>query len=140
MKTSSIRKHEPAWHVIDAQGKVVGRLATIAADLLRGKQKVSFVQNMDCGDHVVVINAKDITLTGNKVENKVYHHHTWHPGGIKETTAKELMAEKPEEIIERAVKGMLPKNKLQVEWMKRLHVYASDEHPHKANVADITIK
>lgn len=140
MKTSSIRKHEPTWHIINAQGKVVGRLATDASNLLRGKGKVSFVLNMDCGDHVVVINAKDITLTGNKLENKVYYHHTWHPGGIKTTTAKDLMEENPEDIIIRAVKGMLPKVKLQPEWMKRLHVYAGEEHPHGANVAGLIIK
>lgn len=134
MKTSAIRKHEPAWHILDAQGVVVGRLATVAAGLLRGKAKVSFVNNMDCGDHVVIVNAATLVLTGNKMETKVYHHHSWHPGGIKAEYVKNLIKEKPETIIIKAVKGMLPKNKLQGEWMKRLHVYAGTEHPHQANV------
>src|ERR1044072_4918997 len=121
MKTSSIRKHEPAWHIIDAKEKVLGRLATQAANLLRGKGKTSFVAHMDCGDHVVVINAGQVTLTGNKLNQKTYYRHSWYPGGIKAEYAKELMEEKPEKIIQYAVKGMLPKNKLQHEWMKRLH-------------------
>src|SRR5690606_35784817 len=135
MKTSSIRKHEPAWHILDAKGQVVGRLATQAANLLRGKLKPSFVNNMDCGDHVVIINAKDLVLTGNKAENKAYHHYTGYHGGLKTKLAKHLIEEKPEFIIENAVKGMLPKNKLQNEWFKRLHVYGGSEHPHQANLA-----
>jgi large subunit ribosomal protein L13 len=137
MKTSSIRKHEPQWHIIDAEGKVLGRLATQAADFLRGKNKVSFVPYLDCGDHVVIINAGKVVLTGNKLEQKKYYHHSWHPGGLKETSAKILMETKPETILEKAVEGMLPKNKLQGEWMKRLHVYAAAEHPHQANVANL---
>ena len=140
MKISSIRKHEPSWHIIDADGKILGRLATGAATLLRGKSKVMFTANMDCGDHVVIINAKNIGLTGNKLEAKVYNHHTKHPGGLKTLTVKDLIATKPESIIERAVKGMLPKNKLQNEWMKRLHVYPTAIHPHGANVANLAVK
>ena len=134
MKTSSIRKHEPAWHLIDADTKVLGRFATRAADLLRGKNKVSFVANMDCGDHVVIINAGKVALTGNKMQVKEYNHHSGHPGGLKTEYAKDLILTKPEKIIISAVKGMLPKNKLQPEWLKRLHVYAGAEHPHTANV------
>jgi len=135
MKTSAIRKHEPAWHIIDAKGAVLGRLATEAASLLRGKGKIDFVQYLDCGDHVVVINAGDVVLTGNKLQSKTYYHHSWYPGGIKAEYAKELIEENPAKIIINAVKGMLPKNKLQNEWMKRLHVYAGSEHPHQANLA-----
>jgi len=135
MKPSAIRKHEPTWHIVDAKGKVVGRLATEVSTLLRGKQKVSFVNHMDCGDHVVVINAKELVLTGQKLQDKTYYRHSWYMGGLKSETALDLMRTRPETIIERAVKGMLPKNKLHNEWMKRLHVYATDEHPHKANVS-----
>jgi large subunit ribosomal protein L13 len=139
MKTSSIRKHEPAWHIIDANGHVLGRIATQAANLLRGKDKVSFVPNLDCGDHVVIINASKVILTGNKMNQKVYYRHSWYPGGLKMETAKDIFESKPEEIILRAVKGMLPKTKIQREWMKRLHVYATNEHPHQANVANLPI-
>jgi large subunit ribosomal protein L13 len=140
MKISSIRKHEPAWHVIDAEGKVLGRLATEVALLLRGKGKTSFVAHMDCGDHVVVLNAAKIVLTGNKLQQKTYYHHSWWPGGIKAEYAKDIMENDPSRIIVNAVKGMLPKNKLQNEWMKRLHVYAAAEHPHMANVAAVEAK
>jgi large subunit ribosomal protein L13 len=137
MKTSAIRKHEPAWHFIDADTMVLGRIATRAADLLRGKGKVTFVANMDCGDHVVIINARAVVLTGNKLDQKMYHHHTFFPGGIKSVSAKTLMETDPALIITKAVTGMLPKNKLQPEWLKRLHVYAGAEHPHQGNVAHL---
>ncbi len=135
MKTSDIRKHEPAWHHIDAANQVLGRLSTSAADLLRGKNKVSFTMNMDCGDHVVITNASQIVLTGAKLEQKKYYRHSGHLGNLKTTTAKVMMEKQPEFIIRNSVKGMLPKNKLQNEWMKRLHVYAGSEHPHGANLA-----
>jgi large subunit ribosomal protein L13 len=140
MKSSAIRKHEPAWHVIDANEKVLGRLATTVADLLRGKQKVSFVPYLDCGDHVVVLNAARVHLSGNKLEQKVYYRHSWYPGGLKQETAKDVKEEKPQELIIRAVRGMLPRTKLRNEWMKRLHVYPGSEHPHQANVANLPIK
>ena len=138
MKTSHIRKHEPQWHILDAQDQVVGRLATRVAGLLRGKSKVEFVNNMDCGDHVVVINASGVVFTGNKLESKKYYHHSWFPGGLKTKAAKDVMETKPQQVVEYAVKGMLPKNKLQNEWMKRLHVYATADHPHQANIAHVT--
>lgn len=137
MKTSAIRKHEPTWHFIDADNKVLGRIATEAAVVLRGKNKISFVTNMDCGDHVVIINAGKVVLTGNKLQQKAYYHHSWHPGGLKTEYAKDLMITDPSRIVENAVKGMLPKNKLQNEWMKRLHIYAGNEHPHLGNVAHL---
>lgn len=140
MKTKHIRQGEPAWHIIDAESQVVGRLATKIADLLRGKSKPEFVLNMDCGDHVVVINADKVIFTGAKWDDKKYYHHTRFPGGLKEITARRALETKPEFILENAVKGMLPKNKLQNEWMKRLHVYAGTEHPHQANVANLTAK
>ena len=134
MKTPTTQP-ERAWHIIDAEGKILGRFATEAATLLRGKQKPSFVTYLDSGDHVVIINAAHLTLSGNKLEDKVYQHHTNHPGGLRTKSVKEVLATKPEEVVIAAVKGMLPKNKLQNEWLKRLHVYAGSEHPHKANVA-----
>ncbi len=137
MKVSAIRKHEPAWHFLDAESKVLGRISTDAANLLRGKNKISFVTHMDCGDHVVIINASKVVLTGNKLQQKAYYHHSFHPGGIKTEYAKDLMITDPARIIENAVKGMLPKNKLQGEWLKRLHVYATGEHPHQGNVAHL---
>ena len=140
MKTSSIRTHEPVWHVIDMQGKVLGRVATVVADLLRGKNKVSFVPYLDCGDHVVVINASKLVLTGNKAEDKAYHHYSGYPGGLKTVLVKHVITDQPEKVVSSAVKGMLPKTKLQVEWMKRLHIYAGNEHPHGANVANLEVK
>jgi large subunit ribosomal protein L13 len=136
MKTSSIRKNqlEPTWHVLDAQGVILGRLATNAATLLRGKGKVSFVPYLDCGDHVVVVNAAKVTLSGNKAEEKAYYHYSGYPGGMKTALVKHVLQDAPDRVIRSAVKGMLPKNKLQNEWMKRLHVYADAEHPHAANV------
>lgn len=138
MKTSDIRKHEPQWYLLDADTQIVGRLATKAANLLRGKAKTTFENYLDCGDHVVIINAAKLVMTGKKLEEKKYYHHSWFPGGLKTTTAKVLMETKPDQIIVTAVKGMLPKNKLQNEWLKRLHVYAGSDHPHQANVSSVT--
>lgn len=135
MKTKHIRHHEPTWFHVDASGKVLGKLATEVAGKLRGKQKVSFVQHWDCGDHVVVTNASEVVLTGLKLQQKSYFHHSRWPGGIKERKASDLQVTDPAFLIQNAVKGMLPKNKLQNEWMKRLHVYAGAEHPHVANLA-----
>jgi len=140
MKTSAIRKHEPAWHVIDADGKVLGRLSTGIANLLRGKDKPSFETYLDCGDHVVVLNAAKIVLTGNKLEDKAYYHYSGYPGGMKTETVKDLIERDPSKIVHNAVKGMLPKTKIQNEWMKRLHVYADGNHPHQANVANLDTK
>lgn len=138
MKVSAIRqKHEPVWHLIDAKDRVLGRFATEAATLLRGKQKPEFVNYMDCGDHVVIINAKHLVLTGNKINDKAYHHYSGFHGGMKTAMAKDLIKDQPEKIVESAVKGMLPKTKLQGEWMKRLHVYPEATHPHDANVAHL---
>ena len=139
MKTPTPKITEPGWHIIDAKGKILGRMATEIATLLRGKNKPAYVPYLDCGDHVVVINAKSIVFTGNKLEDKTYYHHTGHPGGLRAVTAKELMGTKPDRVVISAVKGMLPKNKLQDEWMKRLHVYATAEHPHQANVANLAV-
>ncbi|MBN2332845.1 MAG: 50S ribosomal protein L13 [Deltaproteobacteria bacterium] len=123
---------EHAWHVIDAKGKVLGRLATEIADILRGKNKPIYTPHVDTGDFVVVVNAQDIRLTGNKMADKMYHHHTGYPGGIRSISAEKLLDKKPEELIRLAVKGMMPKNRLGRKMFKKLKVYAGKEHPHQA--------
>lgn len=113
-------------HILDAQGLILGRLATQAATLLRGKQRVDFELNRDSGDYVTVINAQDIKVTGNKLEQKRYYNHSGYPGGLKSVQLKTLLAERPEKVIERAVYGMLPKNRLRSGWMRRLKVFAGE--------------
>ncbi len=128
---------KPQWHVVDAEGKVLGRLATEIADKLRGKDKPYFTPHTDSGDYVVVINADKVMLTGNKWEGKIYDWHTGWMGGYKTTSAKDLMAKHPTEIVFLAVRGMLPKNKLNRQIIKKLKVYAGNEHPHKAQVVEV---
>lgn len=123
---------ERQWYVVDATGKTLGRLATRIAEILRGKHKTTFTPHVDTGDFVIVINAEKIHLTGNKWEQKKYYHHSGYPGGIKETTYEKLVEKKPEFIIEKAVKGMIPHNKLGRQIIKKLKVYAGPEHPHQA--------
>jgi large subunit ribosomal protein L13 len=120
------------WHLVDAQGKVLGRMASEIAKLLRGKHKPIFTPNLDTGDFVVVVNARSVKLTGKKLEKKVYYRHTEYPGGIREKTAAKMLAEKPEELVRLAVKGMLPKNRLSRKLVSKLKVYAGPEHPHDA--------
>jgi large subunit ribosomal protein L13 len=124
----------PRWHIIDATDKIVGRLATQVADILRGKNKASFTKHADAGDYVVIINSTKVKFTGDKMDDKIYDRHTGWMGGYKTLTAKELMAKHPEEIITHAIKGMLPKNKLSRQLLKKLKVYATEKHPHKAQV------
>jgi large subunit ribosomal protein L13 len=120
------------WHVIDAQGVVLGKLATKAAMLLMGKTKPSYTPFLDTGDHVIVINAAKVRLSGRKEENKVYRHFTGYPGGLVEKSFKRVRAEKPIRIVEEAVQGMLPKTKLGKQMYRKLQVYAGDRHPHAA--------
>ena len=120
------------WFVLDADGAVLGRLATRAANLLRGKGKATFTPHVDCGDFVIVINASKVKLTGNKESTKLYHHHTGFPGGIRSLSAQDVRARHPERLIEKAVAGMLPKNRLSRALMTKLKVYAGAEHPHQA--------
>jgi len=120
------------WFVVDAENAVLGRLATQIANVLRGKHKAIYTPSVDTGDFVVVLNAEKIALTGNKVADKVYYSHSGFPGGIKSTTAGELLVKKPEELIRKAVKGMLPKNKLARHMLKKLKVYSGGSHPHEA--------
>jgi large subunit ribosomal protein L13 len=120
------------WFLIDAEGKTLGRLATKAAMLLMGKNKPSYTPFLDVGDHVVIINAEKVVLTGNKLNSKLYRHHTGWPGGLKETSAAKLMQRFPERVLESAIRGMLPKNKLGRKMGKKLKVYAGTDHPHQA--------
>lgn len=120
------------WILVDAENEVLGRLATKVAKIIRGKYKTNFTPHVDCGDNVIIINAEKVRLTGNKVDEKVYVRHTGYPGGQRFTTPKQLLTKKPESIIEKAVKGMLPKSKLGAAINKNLFVYAGSEHPHNA--------
>lgn len=134
MKTEVAKKEtiNHQWFVVDAENAVLGRLATQVANVLRGKHKPIYTPSVDTGDFVIVLNADKIALTGNKLAGKVYYHHTGFPGGIKETTAGELLAKKPADLIRKAVKGMLPKNKLARHMLKKLKIYVGGEHPHEA--------
>jgi large subunit ribosomal protein L13 len=133
LQPSAARAHaERRWFVVDADGMVLGRLATQVASVLRGKTKPTFVPHLDCGDFVVIVNADKVRLTGNKEEAKVYSRHSGFPGGIKQTTAAQMRERHPERIIESAVTGMLPKNRLGRALATKLKVYAGPEHPHAA--------
>ncbi len=120
------------WYIIDATGKPLGRVSTEAARLLRGKHKPIFTPNTDTGDFVIIINAGQVVLTGNKLEQKKYYHHSGYPGGIKEVAYKDLMATRPTLVVEKAVRGMLPHNRLGRSLFTKLKVYAGNEHPHTA--------
>ena len=136
-KAFFLKKEEraPRWRLIDAKGRILGRLATEIADILRGKDKPTFTEHTDAGDYVVVINAANIILTGDKMENKIYSHYTGYMGGLKERSAATMMAKDPAFLIEHAVKGMLPKNKLNRQVIRKLKVYAGANHPHQAQIS-----
>ena len=120
------------WVIIDAEGQVLGRLASVAASMLRGKHKPNFTPHVDCGDNVIVINSEKIELTGKKMTDKVYIRHTGYPGGQRFTTADSLLKKNPIGLVEKAMKGMLPRNRLGSALYRNLHVYAGSEHPHEA--------
>lgn len=120
------------WFLVNAKGKVLGRLATRVARILSGKNKISFESNLDSGDYVVVVNAAKVDITGRKREEKMYYHYSGYPGGLKSATFKKLQEEKPEIIIQRAVSGMLPKTKLGKAILKKLYIYSGEKHPHEA--------
>lgn len=123
---------EKSWYLVDVENKVLGRAATEVARILRGKHKPIYAPSVDAGDFVIIVNADKIRLTGNKMSDKMYHRHTGYPGGLKSISADKLLASKPEELIRKAVKGMLPKNKLGRQMFKKLKVYAGADHPHQA--------
>lgn len=128
---------ERKWLLIDAEGKTLGRLTSEVASLLRGKHKPTFTPHVDCGDHVIIINAEKIKLTGNKLNDKIYYRHSGHPGGLKSQTAKELLAKRPERMLELAIKGMLPKGSLGRQMFNKLHVYAGAAHKHEAQQPEV---
>ncbi|MBK7409607.1 MAG: 50S ribosomal protein L13 [Saprospirales bacterium] len=133
-KTLSAKNDEVVrkWYIIDADGEIVGRVCSRIAHVLRGKHKPSFTSHVDCGDHVIVINADKIRFTGRKIDQKEYLRYSGYPGGQKSTTPRMLLAKKPHAIVENAVRGMLPKNTLGRQMFRKLHVYAGTEHPHEA--------
>jgi large subunit ribosomal protein L13 len=128
---------EPRWFVIDAEGKVLGRISTEIARIISGKNKPTYTPFLDTGDHVIVINAEKILLTGKKETDKIYRSHSLYPGGLKEKEARFVRAEKPEQMIEEAVWGMLPKNKLGRKMLKKLKVYRGTSHPHQAQQPEV---
>jgi len=130
-------KVERKWYVVDATGYTLGRLASEVAKVLRGKNKPVFTPHVDTGDYVIVVNADKIKVTGKKLDQKIYYHHSDYVGGMKETTLREMLAKKPEKVVELAVKGMLPKGPLGREMFTKLHVYAGAEHPHTAQKPEV---
>ena len=139
MKTFMQKKEsvDRKWYVVDAEGKTLGRLATKVATVLRGKHKPTYTPHVDCGDYVIVINADKVVLTGNKLEDKMYYNHSGFPGGLRERNAKIMIEKYPEEMVERAIKGMLPHNSLGRQMSKKLFVYAGSEHNHEAQKPEV---
>ena len=138
--TSYMQKKETVdrkWYVIDAEGKSLGRVAALAAVYLRGKHKPTYTPHIDCGDNIVIINAQKVNLTGNKLEDKMYYDHSMYQGGLRERTAKVMKEQYPVEMMERAVKGMLPHNRLGRQMYKKLFVYAGNEHKHQAQKPEV---
>ena len=135
-KTYSLKKAEidKIWHVLDAEGQTLGRLSTEVARLLMGKHKPTYAPHLDMGDFVVVVNAEKIRVTGKKLDDKIYYRHTGYVGGLKETTLADMLRRKPQQVLEKSVKGMLPRNKLARHQLGHLKVYAGPDHPHQAQV------
>jgi large subunit ribosomal protein L13 len=129
---ATAQDRERVWYVVDAEGKTLGRMATQIADVLRGKRKPSYTPHVDVGDFVIVVNAAKVAVTGDKREKKLYWRHSGYPGGIRSRTLGDLLSKRPEEVIRRAVKGMLPRNRLARQQLRKLKVYAGPEHPHQA--------
>lgn len=135
MKNTYMQRKEDVvrnWYVIDAEGQNLGRVATKVAHMLRGKHKTIYTPHVDCGDFVIIVNASKVNLTGNKLDNKIYYNHSGYTGGLRERTARVMKENYPVEMVERAVKGMLPKGRLGRQMYKKLFVYAESEHPHMA--------
>lgn len=133
-KTYSAKRDEldPRWYVVDANGQVLGRVASTVATILRGKHKPTFTPHLNCGDYVIVVNAAKVDVTRNRRDQKIYYRHSQYPGGLKQETLRQALARHPERVIERAVKGMIPHNRLGADILTRLKVYAGPEHPHQA--------
>ena len=140
MKNSYMQKKEEVvrnWYVIDAEGISLGRLAAKVSNVLQGKHKPTYTPHVDCGDNVIVVNAEKVNLTGNKLNDKIYYNHSGYTGGLRERTAKEMIEKYPVEMVERAVKGMLPKTRLGRQMYKKLFVYAGPEHKHAAQKPEV---
>jgi large subunit ribosomal protein L13 len=137
MKTYSTRAKDISrhWHIIDADGKILGKVAAEAATMLMGKNKTIFSPNMDTGDYVIVVNASKVKVTGKKMTDKMYYRHSMYPGGLKVISYSEMIKQHPDRVIEHAVKGMLPHNKLGTAMLKKLKIYGGENHPHKAQIA-----
>ncbi len=134
MKTFMLKKEniERKWYVIDAEGQTLGKVSVVAANVLRGKHKPTYTPHVACGDNVIIINAEKVVLTGSKLDNKIYYNHSGYPGGLRERTAKVMKEKYPVEMVERAIKGMLPKNRLGRQMFRQLFVYAGSNHKHEA--------
>jgi len=132
MKTTTVPVSAPAWHVIDATDHTIGDIATLAAHVLRGKHKVSFSPHQLCGDHIIIVNTEKLKISPNKALKKLYYSHTGYPGGFKARSLGKLMETRPEEVLESAIKGMLPRNRLRAAMLKRLHVHTGTEHKYEA--------
>lgn len=139
MNTFSAKREDinPKWFVVDANGQILGRLASKVATIIRGKHKPTFTPHMDTGDFVIIINAGKVRLTGKKMVDKKYYHHTGYPGGLREISAEKLIEKKPGEVLKKAIKGMLPKNSLGRQILKKAKIYAAAEHPHAAQNPEI---
>lgn len=139
MNTFTAKKENinPKWYIVDAKGEVLGRLASKIATIIRGKHKPIFTPHMDTGDFVIVVNAGKVRLTGNKMKDKIYYHHTGYPGGIRKISAEKLLQKKPGEVLKKAIRGMLPKNSLGRTILKKAKIYASSEHPHVAQQPEV---
>ena len=142
MKTYSVKASEikREWHLVDAEGKILGKVATEAAKLLMGKQKPIFCRHLDVGDYVVVINAEKVRVTGNKAKDKFYYRHSGYPGGFKSVSFEKLLETHPTRIIEHAVRGMLPQNRLRAQMMKKLKVFAGEAHPYQGQIKAEPVK
>ena len=128
---------ERKWYVLDAAGYPLGKVAVMAAHMLRGKHKTTYTPHIDCGDNIIIINAEKVLLTGNKLDDKMYYNHSMYPGGLRERTARTMVEKYPTEMVERAVKGMLPHNRLGRSMYKKLFVYAGESHPHAAQMPEV---
>jgi large subunit ribosomal protein L13 len=136
VRTFTEKKEEIAreWYVVDAEGQTLGRLASRIAPILKGKHKPTYTPYLDCGDFVIIVNAEKVRVTGRKLDQKFYHHHSGYPGGLKSISLRQQLDRHPERVLEAAVRGMLPKNKLGRRMIKKLKVYAGDSHPHEAQL------
>lgn len=139
IKATKLSQIQRTWHLVDAKDQVLGRLATRITPLLMGKTKPYFIQNLDCGDHVVVINARDVRVTGKKEQEKKYYRYSGYPGGLKATTFSQLKEKSPEKIILNAIKNMLPKNRLRDLWLQRLHIFAGNVHPYEEKFTPLPV-